>query len=56
MAPMIDQIPDVEREAFNHIGYTIGGRIVFPADQRRSQDDDQRGACIGREDQRTGSI
>ena len=28
LARIIDQIPDVEREAFNRIGYTIGGMMV----------------------------
>src|ERR1700759_4308790 len=31
LAHVIGQIPDVEREAFNRIGYTIGGMMVFPA-------------------------
>ena len=31
LAPIIDQIPEVEREEFTHIGYTIGGMMVFPA-------------------------
>ena len=26
---IIDQIPEVETEAFNHIGYTIGGMMVI---------------------------
>ncbi len=33
MAHIIDQIPEVEREAFNRIGYTIGGMMVFPGNQ-----------------------
>ena len=33
LAPIIDQIPEVEREAFMHIGYTIGGMMVFPANR-----------------------
>jgi hypothetical protein len=33
LAHIIDQIPDVEREAFNRIGYTIGGMMVFPANR-----------------------
>jgi Family of unknown function (DUF6994) len=33
MAHVIDQIPDVEREEFNRIGYTIGGMMIFPANQ-----------------------
>ena len=30
---IIGQIPEVETEAFNRIGYTIGGMMVFPGDQ-----------------------
>ena len=30
LAHIIDQIPEVETEAFNRIGYTIGGMMVFP--------------------------
>ena len=30
---IIDQIPEVETEAFNRIGYTIGGMMVFPGYQ-----------------------
>ena len=33
MAHIIDQIPEVEREEFNRIGYTIGGMMVFPGNQ-----------------------
>jgi hypothetical protein len=33
LAPIIDQIPEVEREEFIHIGYTIGGMMVFPANR-----------------------
>ena len=33
LAHIIDQIPDVEREAFNRIGYTIGGMMVFPGNR-----------------------
>jgi Family of unknown function (DUF6994) len=33
MAHLIDQIPEVEREEFNRIGYTIGGMMIFPANQ-----------------------
>ena len=33
MAHIIDQIPEVEREAFNRMGYTIGGMMVFPANK-----------------------
>jgi hypothetical protein len=33
MAHVIDQIPDVEREEFNRIGYTIGGMMIFPANR-----------------------
>jgi hypothetical protein len=33
LAPIIGQIPEVEREAFNRIGYTIGGMMVFPANR-----------------------
>ena len=31
LAPIIDQIPEVEREEFKRIGYTIGAMMVFPA-------------------------
>src|SRR3954447_19509509 len=30
MAHIINQIPPVEQDAFNRIGYTIGGMVVFP--------------------------
>ena len=30
LAHIIDQIPEVESEAFNRIGYTIGGMMIFP--------------------------
>ena len=33
LAPIIDQIPEVERQEFLHIGYTIGGMMVFPANR-----------------------
>jgi hypothetical protein len=33
LAPIIDQIPEVEREQFMHVGYTIGGMMVFPANR-----------------------
>jgi hypothetical protein len=33
MSQIIDQIPQVEREECNRIGYTIGGMMVFPANQ-----------------------
>lgn len=33
MAHIIDQIPEVEREEFIRITYTIGGMIVFPANK-----------------------
>ena len=33
MTHIIDQIPEVEREEFNRIGYTIGGMMVFPGNQ-----------------------
>ena len=33
MAHIIDQIPEVEREEFIRIGYTIGGMMVFPANR-----------------------
>ena len=56
MAHIIDQIPELEREEFNRIGYTIGGMMIFPANQRRSQADDQRCAWIRREDRGPGSI
>jgi hypothetical protein len=31
LASIIDQIPEVERDEFKRIGYTIGGMMVFPA-------------------------
>jgi uncharacterized protein DUF6994 len=33
MAHVIDQITEAKREAFNRIGYTIGGMMIFPANQ-----------------------
>lgn len=33
LAHIIDQIPEVEREAFHHIVYTIGGMMVFPGNR-----------------------
>ncbi len=33
LAHIIDQIPEVEREEFNRIGYTIGGMMVFPGNR-----------------------
>jgi hypothetical protein len=30
MPHIIDQIPEVERDEFMHVGYTIGGMMVFP--------------------------
>ena len=33
MAHIIDQIPEVEREEFIRIAYTIGGMMVFPANK-----------------------
>jgi hypothetical protein len=33
MRHIIDQIPEVEREEFNRIGYTIGGMVVFPGNR-----------------------
>ena len=33
LARMVDQIPEVEREEFKRIGYTIGGMMVFPANK-----------------------
>jgi hypothetical protein len=33
LAPVIDQIPVEEREAFMRIGYTIGGMMVFPGNR-----------------------
>lgn len=33
LAHIIDQIPEVDREAFNRISYTIGGMMVFPANR-----------------------
>jgi hypothetical protein len=31
LAPIIDQIPEVERDEFKQVCYTIGGMMVFPA-------------------------
>ena len=31
LPPIIDQIPEAERERFDHLACTIGGRMVFPA-------------------------
>ena len=33
LAHIVDKVPDVEREAFNRIGYTIGGMMVFPGNR-----------------------
>jgi hypothetical protein len=33
LAPVIDRIPEAEREAFHRIGYTIGGMMVFPGNR-----------------------
>jgi hypothetical protein len=33
LAQIIDHIPEVDREAFNRLGYTIGGMMVFPANR-----------------------
>jgi hypothetical protein len=33
LAHIIDQIPEAEHDEFNRIGYTIGGMMVFPANQ-----------------------
>jgi hypothetical protein len=33
LAHIIDTIPGEEREAFNRIGYTIGGMMVFPGEK-----------------------
>lgn len=33
LARIIDQIPEVEHENFHHIGYTIGGMMVFPSNR-----------------------
>jgi hypothetical protein len=33
LAHIIDQIPELKREAFHHIGYTIGGMMVFPGNR-----------------------
>ena len=41
-AHVIDQIPEAEREEFVRITYTIGGMIVFPANQIDQQANDQR--------------
>ena len=55
LAPIIDQIPEVEREEFMRIGYTIGGMMVFPAHRV-----DRKMTINGRVDatrrSRTGSI
>jgi hypothetical protein len=33
LAHIVELIPEVEREEFNRIGYTIGGMMVFPANR-----------------------
>jgi hypothetical protein len=33
LAHIIEQIPEVEREAFQRIGYTVGGMMIFPANR-----------------------
>lgn len=33
LAHIFDQIPEPEREAFRHLGYTIGGMMVFPGNR-----------------------
>ena len=33
MKPIIDQIPEDEREEFLHIGYTIGGMMIWPSNK-----------------------
>ena len=33
LAPIVGQIPEVERQEFMRIGYTIGGMMVFPANR-----------------------
>src|SRR5262245_374857 len=33
MAHIIAQVPEVEREEFRRIGYTIGGMMVFPGNK-----------------------
>jgi hypothetical protein len=33
LAHIIDLIPEVEHEAFHHIGYTIGGMMLFPGNR-----------------------
>jgi hypothetical protein len=45
LAHIIDQFPEVEHEAFNHIAYTIGGMMVFPGDRvgRKMTIDSARG-------------
>ena len=42
---IIDQIPEAETKAFNRIGYTIGGMMVFPGNQvdRKMTINGQRG-------------
>ena len=42
---IIDQIPEAETEAFNRIGYTIGGMMVFPGNRvdRKMTINDARG-------------
>ena len=33
VAHIIGQIPEEDREAFHHIGYTIGGMMIFPSNK-----------------------
>jgi hypothetical protein len=33
LALVVDEVPEVEREEFKHINYTIGGMMVFPANR-----------------------
>ena len=33
MAHIIDRVSEVEREAFNRLGYTIGGMMIFPGNK-----------------------
>ena len=56
LAPIIDQIPEVEREEFMRIGYTIGGMMVFPANRIDGKMTINRSAWIATRGSRTGSI
>src|SRR3954463_10131409 len=46
---VIDQIPEAETAAFNRIGYTIGGMMVFPGNQIDPRiTTNKAGGCKGR--------